>query len=246
MINIIQEFIDCDPRKCRDYSPINIDTVIERHKVSLPKSLIENKTILDLGSCVSITGCWCLLNGAKHYTGVEVHKQLINISNTLLIKHFNCNNFELINDSISNFLLTNKNVYDIVILFGCLYSFVDIVSVLKKVSEITNQYIIIDSQYPNNIQKDDAVIKITDKQNMHGPIKDSLFSGTGCRISPEFINILMPHFNFINIEGVISDKVKINQDYIFENNNIDKRFIIRLLKYKKQNSLEDKLVEYND
>ena len=93
MINTFKlhpEFIEVDNRKNRPIvvpSPekngpgysynINPEFMFERHKIMLPLDLIKGRTVLDIGGCIGASGDWCLANGAKHYTNIELHPECL-------------------------------------------------------------------------------------------------------------------------------------------------------------------------
>ena len=74
------EFVAQDSRKDRGFSPVTIETLDNRHLVTTPKWLVEDMTVLDLGSCLGATGHWSLSQECKHYTGVEVQPELASTS----------------------------------------------------------------------------------------------------------------------------------------------------------------------
>ena len=78
------EFIEQDVRKWRDYIPINRLSLTTKCEALLPKTLIEGKTVLDLGSCLGAMGHWALSYGAKSYHGVEVQDKFVDQSRILL------------------------------------------------------------------------------------------------------------------------------------------------------------------
>ena len=111
---------------------------------------LNNKRILDLGSCVGATGAWVLAHGAKEYHGVEFHSDLASISETNLKIYFDQACWKIFNTSIESFLSTNKEHYDIVIASGVLYSFFDAIPFLKNLTSIAD-VLVIESVHPRQI-----------------------------------------------------------------------------------------------
>lgn len=144
------EFISTDPRVTRTgaYS-INEDFMQSRHSAMFNFEL-NNKRILDLGSCVGATGAWVLAHGAKEYHGVEFHSELASISDANLKTYFDQTRWKIFNTSIESFLSTNIENYDVVIASGVLYSFFDAIPFLKNLASIAD-VLIIESVHPRQI-----------------------------------------------------------------------------------------------
>jgi len=145
------EFIDLAVRKSRYFGPITAESLNNRHTVMLPNNVVNNATVLDLGSCVGTSGHWCLGHGALHYTGVEIQKPQYEISKKLLSSYWTENQFELHNTDIVSFLddaVAHTKKYDIILLIGVIYTFLNHYSLLEKICQLCDRYIIIDSIYP--------------------------------------------------------------------------------------------------
>ena len=111
-----------------------------------PDYLVKDRTILDFGSALGAMGHYALLNGAKHYTGIEIQKPYIEKSKELLSKyHTNWDIKETFDDK----------TYDIVLACGSIHGFFDIFGILRKLCSLSNQYVILETHNPN-----------TDKQPM--------------------------------------------------------------------------------
>jgi tRNA (cmo5U34)-methyltransferase len=170
--------------------------------IPLPKDLISQCTVLDLGSCYGATGHWCLANGATHYTGVEIQKDMVEKSNKMLSKYWN--NYNIIELGIDDFLKQNIKQYDVTILFGVLYAFLDQYGLLERISKITNKIIIIDTIYPPKMVKtSDAIIQIILNQHINSSKENTAYIGVGSRCSPEALNIMMNTLGFENTEGLL-------------------------------------------
>jgi SAM-dependent methyltransferase len=141
-----KEFVDADPRKDRAMVQVNYETMTKRCEVSLPKWLIEGKSILDLGSCYGAYGQWALMNGAKNYTGVELQKQFADASIEMLSKYHT--NFGVIQEDALQFLRNSSYLnekYDIIIAAGLIHGYTDVVELLRLMSLVSEEYIIIES-----------------------------------------------------------------------------------------------------
>lgn len=138
-----KEFIDCDPRKDRGMPKVNYETMTKRCNCTLPSWLIKEKTILDLGSCFGAYGHYALSHGAKHYTGVELQKQFVDKSSELLSKYHT--NFDVIEKDALLFLKETTEKYDIVVASGLLHGYTDVVELVKLLSQVANEYIVIES-----------------------------------------------------------------------------------------------------
>ena len=111
------EFIVYDPRKNREHVKLTSESLSNRCDVILPDYLVKDRSILDFGSALGAMGHYALLNGAKHYTGIEIQKPYIEKSKELLSKyHTNWDIKETFDDK----------TYDIVLACGSIHGFFDI------------------------------------------------------------------------------------------------------------------------
>lgn len=143
--NNYPEFVQQDPRIERAHVTVSEESLYKRCKALLPEWIVKDKTVLDLGSCLGSFGHWCLHNGAKHYTGVEIHKEFTDKSVEIMGKYNEQNRFTIINSSVESFLLNNEEKYDIVVASGILHGFINVVEILKQVSGITREYFIVET-----------------------------------------------------------------------------------------------------
>ena len=164
MINTFElhpEFIEVDNRKNRPIlvpSPekngpsysynVNSGFMFKRHQTLMPMDLIKDRTILDVGGCIGATGDWCLANGAKHYTNIEFQPECAELSEKLLGKYYNNNQYTVVGQSFDNFISDKK--YDIVLAAGTLYGAFNIFKFIEKMSHLSKQFIIIDAVHPFN------------------------------------------------------------------------------------------------
>lgn len=201
------DFVNFDSRKNRGYSPVTAESLDKRHEVSLPKWLVEGATVLDLGSCLGATGHWVLSKGCKHYTGVEVQPELADKSKTLLARHWQQDQFEIIEQDIRTFLdqqISLGKKYDVVILVGVIYAFLDTYGILEKVSKVCDHVLLIDSLYPwFMVGPDVAIINVINIQQINSSTDNMAFMGAGSRPSPNAVRIMMGVFGFEDKEGLL-------------------------------------------
>lgn len=195
------EFIEFDSRRDRGYVPITSETLTKRHEVALPKSLIRGARILDLGSCLGATGAWSLAHGAASYTGVEVQPLMAETSNNLLSKHWS--NYTIVNQDIESFLKNNNEHFDVVVMFGVIYVFLNIYEILKQISKIANT-IVIDSSYPSWAANPDApVLDLTKTLHINSAELGKAFSGVGIRPNPGALRLMLETLGFEDTEGLL-------------------------------------------
>lgn len=205
-----QEFVDSDSRKERIWSRVTAESLTNRHETTLPRWLVENNSILDLGSCLGATGHWCLTNGCQDYTGVEVQPEMAATSRELLGKYWSKNQFNIVEQDIRGFLDSEIEAgmkYDVVVLAGVIYSFADTYSILQKVAELCRYCVIIDSVYPYWLTSPNApVIEVLNNQRINSNVGGFSYHGVGARPSPQAIRNLMDTLGFQDKEGLLYPK----------------------------------------
>lgn len=201
------DFVDLDSRKDRGFSQVTLESLDKRHAAMTPGWLVDGNTVLDLGSCLGATGHWCLSNGASHYTGVEVQPELVNTSRTLLSKYWDQTKFTVLEQDVREFLdskIASGQKYDVVILIGVIYAFLDTYGILDKLSKISDYTIVIDSIYPWPMMSPDvAMIDVIRKQHINSSDSNTAFAGAGARPSPAALKIMFESLGFKDKEGVI-------------------------------------------
>ena len=203
------DFVELDNRKNRTHNICSAESLYNKFMVQLPKELIQDKTVLDLGSCLGAAGHWALTNNAAHYTGVEIQDYYVNTSNRLLSQHWSETQFTIVKQNIEEFLdqaIANKITYDYVLAAGVLYGFIDVVSILKKISLISNKFIVIDTLNIATPVQSNLGIIIIKKNNMIRAVEentDDLFHGYGSLIGLEALDIILSTNSFYRTEPIL-------------------------------------------
>lgn len=153
------QFIETDPRQERPNfgSGYRVDAEFQfsRHSICLPQHLIENKRVLDLGCCVAATGAWVLSAGARYYVGVELQEKFYQQSVKNLQQSFDNNRWSMYQQSVEEFLQTNTEKFDVVVMFGILYQSVYFENLIHGVIKTDPNTVVVDSIYPlTNVDED--------------------------------------------------------------------------------------------
>lgn len=245
------DFVNLDNRRLRSNYTITFDSLYNKIHAQLPVSIIENKSILDLGSCLGAAGYYALMNKAKHYTGVECQHYYSNTSRQLLQKYFENNLFTIHEKNMLDYLNESNERFDIVLLSGVLYGFLDPIMVLNKVSNLDPTYIIIDTRFvplSKNVNKTGIMLILRNEKMVRGIDKDhhDVFQGVGSRMCSNAIDIVMNTNGYYLDEYVnvnkINDTVDPYNEIITHPNGAKgpRNFIVRYKKnIKKENTLEE-------
>lgn len=120
------EFIDTDPRVNRSdtksYS-ITKEFTEDRYTAFFGHLNLENKTILDIGSCVSSLGAWVLDKGATFYQGVEFGESLVESAKDNLSKYWQQNKWHVFNGYAEDYFKKNNINYDYIVASGVIYAY---------------------------------------------------------------------------------------------------------------------------
>ena len=198
------EFIELDNRQFRLLSAVTKEQMENKHEVLFPRSLVEGRTILDLGCCLGATGHWCLSEGATHYTGVEVQETYATAARMLMSK-YHPNDAIIIESSIEDFLATNTQQYDVVAILGVIYVFTDYYSILKKITDIARESVVVESLYPDRdiFDEDFCGVQFFKHQRINLADENASLYGRGTRISPKGLKWVMRDFAFESFEGLL-------------------------------------------
>lgn len=154
----IKEWLQYEPRKKQlpkyNYC-LTFETLYNRLKVQLPRFLIKDKKILDLGCCIPFNEPWCMENGAVLYHGVEILRDIAQKGKQLVGK-----NNEVFHDSIENFVYSaDLDRYDLIIAQSSLNSSPNLPELLKKL--FSTKKTIIFEFTKNSKHQDDPLIAIS-------------------------------------------------------------------------------------
>jgi tRNA (cmo5U34)-methyltransferase len=190
------EFHTQDHRQKRLLSPINKEQLENRHAAMFAEWNIQNKSVLDLGSCLGATGQWVLFHGARHYTGVEAQAAYAERSRHLL-GHYS-DRVKIEQTSIEDFLAVNTEEFDVVVMLGVIYAFLSYHDLLAKVARICKETLIIEGvyPYPNVCNPRAPIVEITTEQSMVVADAEQHVQGIGVRISPSALSILLSTMGF--------------------------------------------------
>ena len=150
MNKIKKEFLERDFRANRPPEcgvPMNPNITIKKHEWLLPPESLIDKRVLDIGSFIGQTGDWCLSNGAASYTGVEISPEFCATATELLSQHHADGNWEIINQSLTEFFSENDEEYDIVFCWGVLFGHHDHVWLMRNLAQ-RGSHIILESRHP--------------------------------------------------------------------------------------------------
>lgn len=201
------EFVECDARKEREIGRVTTETLYTRHKASLPKEILEGKTVLDLGSCYGASGQWVLGHGCKHYTGVEIQDEMAKTSERLLSKYWTPDCFKIVQQDVRQFLkeqITSGKKYDVLIVIGIVYAFLDTYEFLKDITSVAKEVIVIDSITPWSMSTPThSMIEISKNQTINSTEIDLVFKGAGALPSQAAMITLMETLGYNCPEGTI-------------------------------------------
>ena len=250
--DLATDFIDYDNRRLRTHHQTTKLSLFNKLKVQLPEWLIKDKTVLDLGSCLGAAGYYAIKTGAKEYIGVEAQTHYVDLSNNLLSKYCPQDSYKIIQQEVEDFLdeqIANGVKYDVVLASGVIYCFLDIVNILKKITMISKDVVVIDTiNWPASIDSPDFGETVIKRQENMVYADDDLgppFEGVASRISYHALNIVMSTFAFTTNEGIIlpepmtdCDNDAYRDPWEFENGtSAPARYIVRYNRVKEKPAL---------
>lgn len=203
------EFITKDNRRLRSEYTTSFQSISHRLLAQIPGTLIQNKTILDLGSCMGSAGYYSLTNGATHYTGVELQKFYAATSNLLLDKYCDPSRFQIIKQDLLSFLdecIRNGTKFDITLAAGILYEFMDPISFLQKVCKVTNETVVIDTKWiPANKSGVGIIAMRPNEAMVRGVDSDShsIVRGIGSMMCSNAIDMVMSTESYYRNDDII-------------------------------------------
>jgi len=207
-----KEFLDLDNRRLRYRQTTTLESLTNKLLVQLPADLIKDKTILDLGSCLGAAGHHALSYGASHYTGVELQPYYFDTSKQILSKYWKEHQYEIIQQDVEEFLdiaIAENRKYDYVLAAGIIYGFVDIINILKKISKVSNTYVMIDTLtvHVPSTDPNSGIILITNQGMVKGThassSPESINNGIGSSIDLKALDMVMSTVDFERKENII-------------------------------------------
>jgi len=185
-----------DNRQKRVLSPINKEQLENRHAAMFAEWNLAGKSVLDLGSCLGATGQWVLFHGAADYVGVEAQRAYVERSRKLLAHHGS--RATIVESEIEAFLDDNQRQFDIVVLLGVIYAFLNYHEVLTRVAAICNENLIIEGVYPYPSVGDPLapIIEVTSEQSMVIADQERHVQGIGVRLAPAALEIILSTLGF--------------------------------------------------
>ena len=190
------DFYQLDNRDKREFAPVTREQLENRHASMFSEWNLNGKTVLDLGSCLGATGQWVLHNGAKEYTGVEAQEFYVSESRKLL-DHYK-NKTKIVHSSIDDFLNNNNEQYDVVVMLGVLYGYLDYFKMLTAVTDICKENLIIEGIYPFPDKGDpkSSIVEIVPNSGMNVADSEENFMGIGSRLSPSALEVILKTMGF--------------------------------------------------
>jgi len=208
------EFVELDNRRLRSRITATTESLTNKLMAQLPPDLIKGKTILDLGSCLGAAGHHALTYSASHYTGVEIQSYCVDTSKKILSKYWDSHQFDIVQKDVEEFLdiAIAKNIkYDYVLAAGIIYGFVNIISILDKISKVSSFHIMIET-ITVHVTTDDPTTGIILIKNNQGMVKGNsadvydYYLGLGSKIDLKAMDTIMSSLSFNRTEDLIFPK----------------------------------------
>lgn len=144
-------FYTDDNRQWREANPITKATLEAKMQVLLPASLVRDRSILDLGSCLGAAGQWALYYGAQSYVGVEVQAAYAARARELLA-HWD-GKARILQTDIRSFLQESADQsFDIVVAAGVIYHFIDPEAIVRELCRVAKQAVVVESNHPKCVR----------------------------------------------------------------------------------------------
>lgn len=136
---MFEDFINADVRKTREVVPITEESLVNRYQATLPQSLLDGATVLDVGSATGSAGKWCLDNGAKSYTGIELQDNYYQVSKRLLPDG------EFIQSDAVEYLKTCDRQWEVVIAAGVIHGYFNPFEIIQLLCKVSADTLILES-----------------------------------------------------------------------------------------------------
>jgi hypothetical protein len=109
------------------------------HQAWISPCEVKDSTILDLGSETALFGKYCMLHGAKEYIGVEINKMSVDNARA------DCPHIPFVHMDLEEYVdlcIDEDKFFDIIIISRTIEGVHNQVSVLQKLSKITNHIVL--------------------------------------------------------------------------------------------------------
>ena len=133
-MNWPDEFLTLDKRSMdpagRQPYKVTQQYLQHKHRILLPPSLVKDRSILDVGSCLGATGWYSLSNDCRIYLGLEMQAWFCDRSKELLSAHPR-QDWQIANNSLQTYMTFDRNHYDIIVAWGVLNGLYDPIPALE-------------------------------------------------------------------------------------------------------------------
>jgi SAM-dependent methyltransferase len=228
-------FYEDDNRRNRGFNPTSKAFLEAKFGVLLPETLVSDRHVLDLGSGNGAAGQWVLANGAKSYTGVEVQKNYATQSKQLLV-HWQDKALIIHSDVRSYLQNAGSDSFDLVLLAGVLYHFVDTQYIIDQACRVAKEQVVVETSYPRGMRSgklplDVAITEYVTDQEVNLDTGDQSMLGISAATSLSALDILFRLNGFSKQEVKLSFPLKpetaIYDETALGNNDLPTRFAVR-------------------
>ena len=187
-------FYQDDNRRHRGFNPTSKAFLDAKFGVLLPDHLIKGLSILDLGCGNGAAGQWALFKGAKRYVGVEVQSNYVEQSRALL-QHWE-HAALIVHEDIRSFLESAEtDAFDLVLLAGVLYHFVDTQAIVDQACRVAKQQVVVETNYPRGMRSgklplDVAITEYVTDQEVNLDAGDESMLGLSASTSLSALDLL--------------------------------------------------------
>lgn len=238
-------FYEKDNRRHRRFNPTSKAFLETKYAVLLPAEQLSNKRILDLGSGNGAAGQWVLFHGAAKYTGVEVQQNYVDQSRELLA-HWD-KSADIIQQDISSFLAqAGHATYDLVLLAGVLYHFIDTKNIIDQACKVAAEQVVVETNYPRGIRTgklpfDAAVTEYVTDQEVNLDSGNQSMLGVSATTSISALDILFRLNGFAKQENKLNFPITpdtvIYDESILGSSDLAIRFAVRYYRDEHQQTL---------
>ncbi len=238
-------FYQEDNRRNRSFNPTSQAFLEVKFGVLLPEHLVKGKKILDLGSCYGAAGQWVLFNGAARYTGVEVQPSYVQESRRWLA-HWQ-DRAEVVQQDVRSYLAsTPDQAFDLVLLAGMLYHFVDTKQIIDEACRVSSEQVVIETNYPPGMRSgklplDVAVTEYVTDQEVNLDHGNQSMLGISATTSLSALDILFRLNGFAKKEHKLafplSADTVIYDESMLGSSDLQTRFAVRYFRDEQQQRL---------